>query len=107
MKYLIDFLGLKKPVTIRVLPKHKKSTDAIYESEYNSKGKLCGHRITVYAKDTYRDFDTLIAHELIHAWQEEKGLTEIHGKRFRKMAAKMQSQFPQFHELYIPEVDKP
>ena len=105
MKQFIDYLELKKPVTIRILPKSNKWADAEYEAEYSEKGKLLEHIITVYTKNAQRDFETLIAHELIHAWQEEKKLTETHGPAFIKYARKMETDFG-LREIYNPEVDE-
>lgn len=105
MKQFIDYLGLKKPVTIRVLPKSNKWADAEYEAEYTEKGKLLEHIITIYTKGLQRDFNTLVAHELIHAWQEENKKSETHGKYFRKYARKMETDFG-LSRVYDPEVDE-
>ena len=105
MKQFIDYLELKKPVTIRILPKSNKFADADYEAEYSEKGKLLEHIITVYTKNMQRDFEVLIAHELIHAWQEEKKLTETHGPAFIKCAKKMEYDFG-LTDIYDFEVDE-
>ena len=105
MKQFIDYLGLKKPVTIRVLPKSNKWADADYEAEYSEKGKLLEHIITVYTKGLQRDFNTLIAHELIHAWQAENNKDEIHGPYFVKLAKKMETKFG-LREVYLPGIDE-
>lgn len=84
---IIHRLKLKKPIDIRLTTRSAK-WDADYLPRYNNRGKLASHRITVYlGNDLSRSLSALIAHELIHAWQAEKDLTEIHGKGFRKMAA--------------------
>lgn len=101
----IKFLGLKKPVNLRIITKKNKWADAEYEGEYSDiTGKLIAHNITVYFKNNSRDFETLIAHELIHAWQEENKALETHGPRFKKQAKRMEKQFG-LREIYIPEVD--
>lgn len=101
----IKFLGLKKPVNLRIITRKNKWADAEYEPEYSDKtGKLREHCITVYYKDNTRDLDVLIAHELIHAWQEENRACETHGPAFIKYARKMEKQFG-LCEIYIPEVD--
>ena len=105
MKQFIDYLGLKKPVTIRILPRKNSECDAEYEPEYTERGKLSEHIITVYTKNATRDFETLIAHELIHAWQEENKKTEIHGKYFKALAKDMGEYFG-LQEIYIKGVDK-
>ena len=101
----IKFLGLKKPVNLRIITRKNKWADAEYEPEYSDKtGKLREHCITVYYKDNTRDLDVLIAHELIHAWQEENKAYETHGPAFIKYARKMEKHFG-LREVYIPEVD--
>jgi hypothetical protein len=104
MKQFIDYLGLKKPVTIRILPRKNSQCDAEYEPEYSERGKLCEHIITVYTKNATRDFETLIAHELIHAWQEENKKTETHGPAFIKYANKIQRDFG-LRDVYISGID--
>ena len=85
-----EFLELQKPVDLRIIQRFNKSADAYYEPIYSEKGKLKRHKITIYTVDACRDFDTLLAHELVHAWQEEKGFTKrAHGKQFRRMAHKI------------------
>ena len=102
----IKFLGLKKPVNLRIITKKNRWADAEYEGDYSDKtGKLIGHNITVYFKDNSRDFETLVAHELIHAWQEENKKSETHGPAFIKYARKMEKHF-NLREIYLPDVDE-
>ena len=89
----IKFLGLTKPVVVRINSRTHKAWDGYYIARYNNKGKLAEHRITVYLQDQSRDFNTTLAHELIHAWQEENGHTEFHGKHFKRIARKMEKSF--------------
>ena len=89
----IKFLGLTKPVVVRINSRSHKAWDGYYIARYNNKGKLAEHRITVYLQDQNRDFDTILAHELIHAWQEENGESEFHGKHFKRIAKKMEKHF--------------
>lgn len=101
----IEFLGLKKPVNIRIITKCNKWAEAEYEPSYSDKtGKLKEHLITVYYKDNSRDFETLIAHELIHAWQQENKKWETHGPAFIKYARRMETHFG-LREVYIPGID--
>lgn len=100
----IEFLKLKKPVNLRIVTRKNKSADAEYEAMYTDSGRLKEHRITIY-KGHVRDFDTLVAHELIHAWQEEHKKQEIHGKFFVKYARKMEQAFA-LREVYIEGVDE-
>ena len=102
----IKYLGLKKPVNLRIITRKNRWADAEYEPEYSDKtGKLKEHKITVYFKDNSRDLDTLIAHELIHAWQEEHKKQETHGEYFIKYARKMENDF-NLKEIYIEGVDQ-
>ena len=109
MKNLFDyikFLGLKKPVNIRIITKYYKHADAEYMPVYSDKtGKLKEHKLWIYLCNNTRDFNTLLAHELIHAWQEENKIEEIHGPAFIKCARKMETEF-NLKEIYIEGVDE-
>jgi len=101
----IDYLGLEKPVTIKIITKRVPfSADAEYIGRYNNKGKLKEHKIWIYVYANTRKFNTLLAHELIHAWQEENSKTEIHGKYFRKYAKKMEKHF-NLKDIYLKAID--
>lgn len=104
MKQYIDFLGLKKRVTLHLIPMRNAECDAEYEAEYSDSGRLIEHVITVYTKNPDRDYETLIAHELIHAKQEEEKLTETHGPFFIKYAKKMEKEF-NLREIYLADID--
>jgi hypothetical protein len=102
----IKFLGLKKPVVVRVNTRKNKHYDGLYMSRYSDKtGKLLEHRITIHVGDNARPFDTLLAHELIHAWQEENGKAEFHGKHFRRLAKAMGEHFG-LEQIYIKGTDQ-
>ena len=102
----IKFLGLKKPVNLKIITRKNRWADAEYEPEYSEKtGKLKEHKITIFFKDNCRDFETLLAHELIHAWQEENKKSETHGEFFIKYAKKMEKEF-NLKEIYIDGVDE-
>jgi len=96
----ILILGLKKPVEVRLCFRDSPN-DAEYIPRFNGRGKLKRHIIKIFLCDNNRDVETLIIHELIHAYQEENKIVEIHGKSFAKMAAR----FPDYPEVYIPELD--
>lgn len=101
----IDFLKLKKRVNLHITTRKNKFADAYYEPKYSIKtGKLLEHNITIYLKNTSRDFETLLAHELIHAWQEENKKSEIHGEYFIKYAKKMERAF-NLREIYLENID--
>lgn len=102
----IKFLGLKRPVNLRIVTRKNRFADAEYEPEYSDRtGRVIEHHITVYYKNTTRDLDTLIAHELIHAWQEEHKKQEIHGPYFKKYAKKMSTKF-NLPEIYLDGIDE-
>jgi hypothetical protein len=102
----IKYLGLKKPVNLRIVTRKNRFADAEYEPEYSDKtGKLKEHNIIIYFKNNCRDFDTLVAHELIHAWQEENKKQETHGPFFIKYARKMEKEF-NLREIYLPDIDE-
>lgn len=102
------FIGLRKPFTVEMVWRKNKSATAKYWGLYNEKGVLKSHRIKVYIKNldnpNERDIDILIIHELVHAWQEENGFSDIHGKSFKEMAARLCGGG--FGEVYGPELDK-
>lgn len=102
----IEFLGLKTPVIVRVNTRKNKHFDALYMPRYSDRtAKLLEHKITIHVGDNAREFDTLLAHELIHAWQEENGKAEIHGKHFKRLAKAMAEHF-EIEEIYLKGVDK-
>lgn len=114
MKYInkmIKALKLEYPVELRIRRKNRniKNAAACYEGLYRGKN-LVSHRITINGSSIFnpdeRSIKTLIAHELVHAWQEEKGHsnTEIHGKKFAQKAAKMNIKF-KVPRIYIPELE--
>ena len=114
MKYIdkmIKALGLKYPVELRVRRKNRniRYAAATYEGMYRGE-KLVSHRITLNGNSIItpgeRDIKTLVAHELIHAWQEENGLSEkeTHGKKFARKAAKMNMKF-KIPRVFIPELE--
>ena len=101
------YLGIKKPVDILLKDSERKDATAFHEPIFSDVGKLKRHRITVYARNlnkSERSIETLLAHELIHAWQAENGATDIHGASFAKMARPMSERFG-LPDIYIPSVD--
>ena len=102
---LIAHMGITKPVTVTIKTRKNKDADAFYLPHYSDRtAKLIGHKITIYTVDTTRDFDTLLAHELIHAKQEEMRIAEIHGPVFTTLAADLETNFG-LQEIFIYDVD--
>lgn len=102
---LIDYLGLEFPVYVEFRTIARKGYNAYYMPKYSKKEKVNGHIIKINMKDSDRDIDTLVAHEMIHAWQEENKYKDTHGKSFRKMAAKVSKAFD-IKDIYIKDVDQ-
>lgn len=107
---LIEFLALEKDVELTFTTKANAKCDAEYSPVYreNKSGEwnLKKHRIKLFVgNELERDLNSLIAHELIHAWQEENGKDEIHGKHFRKMSRKLEAEFGLLG-IYNPEIDE-
>ena len=102
---LIEYLRIKNPVTITISTKEHKSVDGYYTPRYSSDDELVGHNIRVYINsDSPRSIEATIAHELIHAWQEENSDDAVHGRRFAYRARKLESSFALAH-VYIPWTD--
>ena len=103
---LIKHLGLKKPVAVTIKTKKGKDCDALYVPRYSDRtAKLIGHKIVIYTVGTTRSFETLLAHELIHAKQEEMRLTEIHGDFFQQTALEVESSFG-IEDIYLDDTDE-
>jgi hypothetical protein len=101
----IKFLGLTKPVTLCFKTRTHKKCDGFYIPYYSNKsGNLLEHRITIYLTNASRDINTLIAHELIHAWQEENKKSEIHGIHFKRLAKIMAQEF-NLENIYMEGID--
>lgn len=98
-------LDLKLPVRLILSEKSNKHSDAYYVPIYNNKGILTSHKITIFFTSCARNIDTLIVHELIHAWQEENKYKEVHGKKFREWAEYFEREYF-ISNIYIPRTDK-
>lgn len=106
---LNETLNLKHDVNVKLSRKRNTECVAEYLPDYDDGGNLIGHNITIYIRelaDDVRPFDTILAHELIHAWQEEKGFEEIHGPHFQKMAAKIGKTY-RLKNIYVRGADVP
>lgn len=102
----VEYLGLEIPYTIKLNSKGKKSASAEYRASYNRGDILISHQITIYLgnQDTdSRDIETLIAHELIHAYQEEHNINEIHGDDFAEIAGLL-SRYLETAGIYVGNI---
>ena len=102
----VKFISLEKPYTIKLNSKGKRSASAEYRASYNRGGELVSHQITIYLgnqpQDT-RDIETLVAHELIHAFQEEHNIIEIHGDDFIDVAGLL-SMYLETAGIYVGNI---
>lgn len=102
------FLELKKPYRV-ILQSSMRKNAALYIAHYTQKKGLLRHIIKINMSnipDDVRNLECLVVHELIHAWQEEKGHTDIHGKSFQKMAILLE-EYTGIQKLYLPDTDSP
>jgi hypothetical protein len=105
---VVRYLELKKPYRV-ILQSSMRKNAAAYTAHYTSGGKLLRHILKINLENLphdERDLHCLIAHEFIHAWQEEKGHTDIHGNSFQRMANMMGTDLG-IDFLYLPDVDTP
>jgi hypothetical protein len=108
LAYYIKFLGLKSPVELTFKTEHNKHSDAVYWPKFSNKGNLKAHKIVVYlgnqTPNSPRTLDELIAHELIHACQQENNIAEFHGLNFRMLAIQMSEEF-NLPNIYLANLD--
>lgn len=106
---VVRFLDIKKPYSIELKSrKGKLNNCAQWQGYVNSKKILVRHVIKIYLPMLIkgeRNIETLIIHELIHAWQEENGHNDIHGKSFQRAAKKLQ-KLTGYSEIYLSDVDE-
>jgi hypothetical protein len=102
---LIQTLKIKLPVTFTISTRENNKVDGYYLSVRDDECELIGHRIRIYMnEDTDRTLEAIIAHELIHAWQEENSDDGVHGRRFAYRARKLEAKYNLEH-IYIPRTD--
>lgn len=108
LAYYIEFLGLKSPVELTFKTKSNKSMDAVYYPKFSNRGNLKAHKIVLFlgnqTADAKRNLNELIAHELIHAWQQENNIQEFHGLNFVLQAIAMDDKF-NLPNIYLAELD--
>lgn len=97
-------LNLKLPIKF-VLEEKDNSTAGYYIPLYSKKGIIRKHKIFINMLDGGRSFESLIAHEMIHAWQEENRKKDCHGKSFIKMSQHIQNVL-KIEGIFDPECDK-
>lgn len=111
----VEYLKLTKPWDIQLKWKIKCGNAADYIGVYKKSGKLKNHRIRINCSNLpfdRRSIDCLIAHEFIHAWQEENNTWHdgIHGAQFQLRAMFLEEYLKSNNivtgRLYLPDVDK-
>ena len=100
----VKILKLARPFKIEIVSASNPKMDAAYWPKYSEKKLKLTHMIRVYLGQSARSLETLIAHEFIHAWQEENKLSEYHGPEFIRMARKLEYKLG-LSEIYIPGTD--
>ena len=102
---LVNYLELEVPFKIEIVPEIKGGVVGLCWAE-KRKGKLARHRIKISLQEDYRDFETLLAHEFIHAWQEENVIWQdiYHCARFRSKAKELSQHFS-LPNIYLPGLD--
>lgn len=100
---LIHELELRKPVDIKLSTRRSKIS-GLYDPIYSDSGRLKSHKITIWLDKDNRPLKTLIAHELIHAWQEENKKQDIHGESFRDLAQYLEIKY-NMRDIFDPELD--
>ncbi len=110
-----QYLGLKKPYDIVIqnsIGKHRAEHIALHYSN----GRIQKHHIKLAVAGLNRDLrnaETVIAHELIHAWQAEQRKKaikyDIHGPYFQMKAYFLQHYLRgrghNIGEIYVPGTD--
>lgn len=112
IKYFAEVVGLGVPVEVALRYTVHKHNQAVYMPKYNLDGVLKLHKIRIYMGDIEegtRSLETLVVHEMIHAWQEENKLTKgkFHNKHFRIKARDLEMRLGwPVESIYNPELDQ-
>lgn len=107
---LVHLLNIRYPYEIQLRSKTCKTATAEYWALYKNGGSGILHRhiIRIYLGNLKyageRSFETLIAHEFIHAWQEEQGYLDNHGESFQYIADRL-SRHLCLPGIYNPKID--
>ena len=91
-----ELIKVEKPVKFKIRKRYNKKGTVADHVAFMVNGNVVEHVITINmgnvvkdASEGERDVDTLIVHELIHAWQAEKGYKDNHGKSFQRKVKKV------------------
>ena len=86
----VQVLKITRPFNITIKSAENKKVDAWYIPIYSPKKHNLTHEIVIYFGNNTRPIESCIAHEFVHAWQEENGITEYHGPKFKYQAQKLE-----------------
>lgn len=104
VEFCVGYLHIKRPFKIHMLSSANEKFDAVYWPRYSDKKGNLTHDIKIYLGNNNRSIDALIAHEFIHAWQEEFNVKEYHGPEFIRHARFIEKALI-LKGVYIPEYD--
>lgn len=99
-----SFLNIQRPFKLELVSKSHKTDCGSYWAIYSQKKRNLSHLIRVYIKDSPRSVDSIIAHEFVHAWQEEQGYMGVHTPEFIQMARRLSIHLS-IPLIYDPEYD--
>lgn len=116
-QYCVFFLGINAPIRFEYREKIWKGAAGVHWAMVYGNGKIKYHVIKISSSlanssDTCRYFDSVLAHEFVHAWQAEykPWKKKSHNKYFQDMAMKLEkflnSEGFDIKGIYIPEHDK-
>jgi hypothetical protein len=110
-----EILKIQNPVEIVLRDRIYKGYLGVHWIEVKDSGKIKCHIIKISLKGLekdYRDFQTILAHEFIHAWQAEyKPFKKIaHNPTFRRMSKFLENELADrgyvVSGIYLPKTDK-
>ena len=108
-----SFLKIKKPVEFTLKPRIYRNCTGVHWAEVKD-GKVLKHIIRIsYSRlaEDLRQFNTVLAHEFVHAWQAEYRpiRKKAHNKSFVKKALELEKYLIAMEfdvkDLYIPNID--
>lgn len=112
--HCIKYLEIKANVEVKFrtkFPRNMKGTRA-YHNAWVRNNKVIRHVIQLLMIEDARDAETVIAHEFVHAWQDEYApKSAVHGVKFQVMATRLreylnENGFNIKEAIYCPEMDK-
>lgn len=110
IELVVKLIRVERPVKFIIRKKFSNKFVAQHQA-FTLDDVVCQHIITINmgnvilgSGDGERDLETLIVHELIHAWQSERGYNDKHGKTFQRKVKQVAGKLG-MPRLYIKTVD--